>query len=105
MAGGYKASSARVIFCDISEASQKIASSGLSERLTPPATLTPKGNCFARGQGGEGQTLAVLSSIFVVLRLYHENLRAEFAQPFATLPYHVRTKCQRAADPRSRFAR
>ena len=60
---------------------------------------------FVPEQGGEGQTLAVLSSIFVVLRLYHENLRAEFAQPFVTLPYHVRTKCQRAADPRSRFAR
>ena len=38
------------------------------------------------GQGDKGYSLAVLCLIFVVLRLYHENLRAEFAQPFAILP-------------------
>ena len=38
-------------------------------------------------QGGEGYSLTVLCLIFVVLRLYHENLRAEFAQPFAPLPF------------------
>ena len=41
----------------------------------------------------------------MVLRLYHENLRAEFAQLFAALPYHIRTKCQREAHRRRQFAR
>ena len=47
------------------------------------------------GQDGKGRSLTVLSSIFVVLRLYRENLRAEFAQPFATLPYVCSVKAGR----------
>ena len=48
-----------------------------------------------KGQSGEGYSLTVLSSIFVVLRLYHENLRAEFAQPFATLPLTATDRVRR----------
>ena len=60
-----------------------------------PSACTLRTSESVIGQGGEGRSLTVLSSIFVVLRLYHENLRAEFAQPFSPLPYILLlVKCQ-----------